>query len=145
MTSPVITTLADLVRIDSVNPEFGGPGEGGVADYVDERLRSAGIETRRTVLGYLQRGGTPSAADRVLATRFGSAAATLLANGEYGKMVALKGEAIVPIPVTETAGKTKTVPLDHPLLDAARAMGTCFGSAVAMESCLNVAAGVAKP
>jgi len=48
MNSPVIDTLADLVRIDSVNPEFGGPGEGGVADYVDERLRSAGIETRRT-------------------------------------------------------------------------------------------------
>jgi acetylornithine deacetylase len=46
--TPVITTLADLVRIDSVNPEFGGPGEGRVADYVEERLRSAGIESRRT-------------------------------------------------------------------------------------------------
>ena len=48
MPSPVIATLAALVAIDSVNPEFGGPGEGGVADYVDDRLRSAGIETRRT-------------------------------------------------------------------------------------------------
>ena len=48
MPSPVVATLADLVRIDSVNPQFGGPGEGGVADYIEQRLRASGIESRRT-------------------------------------------------------------------------------------------------
>lgn len=86
-----------------------------------------GLETRVTVLGYQQRGGTPSAYDRVLATRFGTAATEMLHRGEYGKLVALEGTAVVSRPLDEIAGKLKTVPADHELITTGRAVGTCFG------------------
>lgn len=86
-----------------------------------------GMETRVTVLGYLQRGGIPSAWDRVLATTFGTAAANLLARGEYGKMVALKGETVAAVDLSEPAGRVKTVPTDHYMIDTARSVGTCLG------------------
>jgi 6-phosphofructokinase 1 len=86
-----------------------------------------GMETRATVLGYMQRGGIPSASDRVLATSLGTAAADLLARGEYGRMVALDGNAITSVDLSVPAGKTKTVPLDHYMIDTAIAVGTCMG------------------
>jgi 6-phosphofructokinase 1 len=86
-----------------------------------------GMETRATVLGYVQRGGIPSASDRVLATSLGTAAADLLAQGEYGKMVALIGDSIKPVDLSVPAGKVKTVPPDHYMLDTALAVGTCLG------------------
>ncbi len=86
-----------------------------------------GMESRVTVLGYQQRGGTPSAYDRVLATRFGTAATEMIDRREYGKLVALKGTAIVSRPLEEIAGKLKLVPEDHELITTARAVGTCFG------------------
>jgi phosphofructokinase-like protein len=86
-----------------------------------------GMETRVTVLGHLQRGGTPSPYDRVLATRFGTAAAELLCQGKYGHMVALQGDNITPRPLKEIAGKLKLVPPDHYLIQTARRIGTCFG------------------
>src|SRR5262249_1374482 len=88
-----------------------------VAKAISNRL---GIETRVTVLGYLQRGGVPTASDRILATRFGTYAAELLARGAYNQMVALKGSDVTSVPIEEVAGKLKTVPLDHPLLRTAR-------------------------
>ncbi|MCP4409832.1 MAG: ATP-dependent 6-phosphofructokinase [Gammaproteobacteria bacterium] len=78
------------------------------------------LEARVTILGYVQRGGTPSAADRLLATRLGTAAADLIHQGEYGVMVAALGDGIGPVPLQEVAGKLKTVPLDHPWLESLR-------------------------
>jgi len=86
-----------------------------------------GMETRATVLGYVQRGGVPSATDRVLATSLGTAAAELLANGKYGRMVALTGNDIGSVDLSVPEGKVKNVPLDHNIIDTARAVGTCLG------------------
>jgi len=98
------------------------------ARYLSRRITElTGIETRETVLGYIQRGGTPSPMDRVLATRYGSAAADLIAKKEYGKMVALKNNEITSIPLEEVAGKLKIVDPSHPLVNKARNMGTSFG------------------
>jgi 6-phosphofructokinase 1 len=88
---------------------------------------ATGLETRVTILGYVQRGGTPCAADRLLATRLGAAAADMVAAGEYGYMVAARGEATEAVPLTEVAGKVKLVPLDHDWVAAARKVGTGLG------------------
>jgi ATP-dependent phosphofructokinase / diphosphate-dependent phosphofructokinase len=87
----------------------------------------AGKETRYVVLGHLQRGGAPTAFDRTLATRFGGKAVELLRAGQFGKMVANHPPDIVPIPLGEIVGRTKTVPLDYDLLLTARALGVSFG------------------
>jgi ATP-dependent phosphofructokinase / diphosphate-dependent phosphofructokinase len=84
-------------------------------------------ETRCVVLGHLQRGGAPTAFDRVLATRFGGKAVELLCRGVFGWMVANNPPDIVPIPLADVVGKTKTVPLDYDLLRTARAIGVGFG------------------
>ncbi len=85
------------------------------------------LESRVTVLGYLQRGGIPVAYDRVLATQFGTAAAHLLAKGDFGKMVAMQNGEITGVPLERVAGKIKHVPLDHGMLLTGRDVGTCFG------------------
>ncbi len=92
-----------------------------------EITRLTGMETRETILGYVQRGGTPSPNDRILATRLGTKAAELIAQREFGTMVALRGNELVAVPLAEVAGKLKTVPVDHPLVEEARMLGTCFG------------------
>jgi 6-phosphofructokinase len=86
-----------------------------------------GQETRLTILGHLQRGGTPSAADRVFATWLGTACAEALRDGRHGIMLALQGNRINPVPVADVAGKKRLVPPEHPLLNAGRLVGTCFG------------------
>jgi 6-phosphofructokinase 1 len=86
-----------------------------------------GLECRVTILGYVQRGGTPSAADRLLATRLGTACADLIQEGVFGVMVAARGDAAQPVPLDQVAGKRKDVPRDHPLIAAARAVDTCLG------------------
>jgi 6-phosphofructokinase 1 len=88
---------------------------------------ATGIEARVTVLGYLQRGGTPVAYDRVLASQFGTAAANMLAAGDYGKMVALQDNTLVGVPLDLIANKVKNVPLDHRMIETARDVGTCLG------------------
>ena len=80
-----------------------------------------------TILGHRQRGGTPSAADRFLATRLGTAAADLVAELRFGVMVAARGEGTRAVPLEEVVGKRKTVPLDHPWIASARALDTCLG------------------
>jgi 6-phosphofructokinase 1 len=70
------------------------------------------VETRVTVLGHVQRGGSPTAHDRVLATRFGIAAVELIENNNFGKMVALQGNKIVPIALEEAVSKSKTVDME---------------------------------
>jgi ATP-dependent phosphofructokinase / diphosphate-dependent phosphofructokinase len=86
-----------------------------------------GLETRETVLGYIQRGGTPSPMDRVLATRYGAAAADMIAEMDYGKMVALRNNEVVSVPLEEVAGKLKLVEADDPMVIHAQNMGTSFG------------------
>jgi 6-phosphofructokinase len=86
-----------------------------------------GLESRVTILGYVQRGGTPSAADRLLATRLGSAGADLISEGVFGVMVAARGDGTEPVPLEQVAGKRKPVPPDHPWVLAARHVGTCLG------------------
>jgi ATP-dependent phosphofructokinase / diphosphate-dependent phosphofructokinase len=88
---------------------------------------ATGLETRVTILGYVQRGGAPCAADRLLATRLGAAAADLVARGEYGYMVAARGDGTEAVPLTEVAGKVKLVPMDHDWVAAARKVGTGLG------------------
>ena len=86
-----------------------------------------GHETRETVLGYLQRGGIPTAMDRILATRYGAYATELITQGKFGRMVALRNDQITSVPLGETAGKLKLIDPGHSLIKKARALGTCFG------------------
>lgn len=85
------------------------------------------LESRVTILGYVQRGGTPCAADRVLATRLGSACADLINEEHYGVMVAARGDGTEPVPLEKVAGKRKMVPIDHSWVKTARRVGTCLG------------------
>jgi len=85
------------------------------------------LESRVTILGYVQRGGTPCAADRVLATRLGSAAADLINEEHFGVMVAARGDGTEPVPLERVAGKRKIVPTDHSWVETARRVGTCLG------------------
>jgi phosphofructokinase-like protein len=86
-----------------------------------------GLETRETILGYIQRGGSPSGMDRILATRYGAHAVELIAKKKFGEMVCVRGERITSIPLSEVGGKLRCVPPDHPLIEKARKMGICFG------------------
>ncbi len=86
-----------------------------------------GLELRLTILGYVQRGGTPSPADRLLVTRLGTAGADLVAAGQFGVMVAAAGDDTRPVALAEVAGKRRTIPLDHSWIATARNVGTCLG------------------
>jgi len=86
-----------------------------------------GLETRATILGHLQRGGTPTAYDRILSTRYGVGAADLIGKGILNHMVALRGNSIVSVPIEEVGGRTRTVPLDDELINAALEVGTSLG------------------
>ena len=85
------------------------------------------LESRVTILGYVQRGGTPSPADRLLATRLGGACADLINKGVFGVMVAARGDGTEPVPLERVAGKRKIVSPDHPWVETARHVGTCLG------------------
>lgn len=87
-----------------------------------------GLESRVTILGHVQRGGTPTAADRILATRLGTACTTAIDDKRFGCMVAVKGESTELVPLAEVIGKRKVVPLDHPWIRAALETGTCLGN-----------------
>ncbi len=104
------------------------------ADHTGHSLRLAhqlealtGLESRVSILGYVQRGGTPSAMDRVLAARLGNAGADLVAEGTFGVMVASDGDRTRTVPLEDVAGRLKLVPLDHALVATARNVGTCLG------------------
>lgn len=95
-----------------------------LAHQLEERT---GLESRPTILGHLQRGGTPSAADRLLATRLGTACTDLIQRGESGVMVAARGEGTEAMPLEDVAGRKKLVPPDHPWIESARRVGTNLG------------------
>ena len=101
---------------------------GGVGRWLGDELEARGFhQTRVCVLGHLQRGGIPSAMDRLLATRYGVAAVDLIAEGKFGYMVALKSDDIVAIPIKDAISRYRTVELDHNMLRTARGLGICFG------------------
>lgn len=89
--------------------------------------KQTGLESRITILGHLQRGGTPSAADRVLATRLGSACLDAILEKQFGCMVAVDGEDIKLVSLNKVVGNRKTVPLNHTWIKSARMVGTCLG------------------
>ena len=89
--------------------------------------QATGQETRVTVPGHFQRGGSPCPYDRVLSTRFGAAAAQLIIKKQYGCMVALVNNQVVPVPLSEVAGKLKSVPVDCEVVKTAKQIGISFG------------------
>ncbi|RKY62798.1 MAG: 6-phosphofructokinase [Candidatus Latescibacterota bacterium] len=101
---------------------------GGVGEWVGREVeRMTGMETRVTTLGHLQRGGTPTPLDRLLATRFGREAVKLVARGEVDRMVALRGTEITSVPLDEVAGRQRKVPLDSHWIACARSLGVGLG------------------
>lgn len=106
-------------------PTLGGKK---AAQYIAEEIEyETGFETRETVLGYIQRGGSPTAFDRILATRMGGHATELIAQGRFGQMVSLRGTDITSVPISEVAGKLKLVTEGDDLVTQGRRMGICFG------------------
>jgi 6-phosphofructokinase 1 len=101
---------------------------GGIGDRVAQQIAAGtGLECRVTVLGHLQRGGSPTPTDRILATRFGALAVRLAAEGQFGMMAALRENRIVPVPIADAIARLKQVPPDHEMVRAARSVGTSFG------------------
>jgi ATP-dependent phosphofructokinase / diphosphate-dependent phosphofructokinase len=96
-------------------------------NLASELEKLTGLESRVTILGYVQRGGTPSAYDRLLATRLGTAAADFIDQGMTGIMVAARGEGIEPVELEQIVGKRNIVPVDHPWILSARKVGTNLG------------------
>ncbi len=94
---------------------------------VRELQALTGVEARMTQLGHVQRGGSPTPADRLLCTRLGAMAGELIAARRYNVMVGIKGDTCVPVPLEKVAGTVRTVPVDHPWIQAARLVGTCMG------------------
>jgi len=95
-----------------------------LSQELEERTK---LESRVTILGHVQRGGTPSAADRLLATLLGAACARTIDEGEYGVMIAARGEEARTVPLKDVVGKRKTVPLDHAWIETVRAIGVSLG------------------
>ena len=134
----------DAARMEALQAltQVGGPTKGEAADALravkmsqaDSTVRlsraleeKTDLESRVTILGHVQRGGTPSAVDRLLATRLGTACADLIAARMTGVMVGIQNNEVVPIPLEDVAGKRKTVPLDHDWISTARSLGLSLG------------------
>lgn len=101
---------------------------GGVSQKLAKDIEAlTRIESRAMILGHLQRGGSPTAFDRVLATRFGTKATELVAEEKFGYMVALKGKDVKEALIEKAASKLRLVTPDHPLIKSAEAVGTCLG------------------
>jgi 6-phosphofructokinase 1 len=104
------------------------------ASHLSEAIQTyTGIETRETVLGYIQRGGSPTPMDRILATRYGSYAAQCIAEGCFGTMVAVKNNELTTVPLEEVGNNLRLVDPNHPLIHKARKMGVSFGDEYLIE------------
>ncbi len=115
-----IVVVAEGIKIPSKEKSSG--------NYIARKINElTGLETRVTVLGYIQRGGSPSPMDRILASKFGATAANMIASRDFGKMVAQKNGEITSVPLSEVAGKTRLVEQNNDLVVRSREMGTCFG------------------
>jgi 6-phosphofructokinase 1 len=103
---------------------------GGVSEVLCEQIAErTHLECRATILGHVQRGGTPNPYDRVLGTQFGHYAVDLVMSGEYNRVVVMQEGKLTSVPLSDVADKQRTVPADHPLIVASRALGTSFGDA----------------
>lgn len=135
-----VADVRDKAKIDkkSADPELAAKavetlallrkeGQNHTANLARDLETLTGLESRVTILGHVQRGGTPSPSDRLLATRLGSACANFIASGTTGVMVAMQNDRCVPVPLEDVAGNRKTVPLDHPWLATARDLRISVG------------------
>jgi 6-phosphofructokinase 1 len=133
---------AEGAKFDIIVVAEGAKRVGGEEAYLDKAARRLGgiayqvaadiqqkidLEIRVTVLGHVQRGGSPIAYDRILASRFGKAAADLAARGKFGDMVALQGDAIVSVPIRDAVSRPKNVDPEGELVTTARSLGISFG------------------
>lgn len=117
----------DKARARAAIAEFEA-GQARSTERLAEELEArTGLESRVTILGHVQRGGTPSPADRLLATRLGVACSDFIAEGVHGVMVAARGEGVAAVDLKEIAGKRRTVPVDHPMVHSARQLGISLG------------------
>jgi len=106
---------------------------GGVGKFVANRVEEmTGLDGRAIVLGHIQRGGTPTPFDRILATKFGHHAFELLMAGRFGRTVVQQGGKISSVEIAEVADKVRTIPPDDPVMRAARSLGTCFGDGLSV-------------
>lgn len=113
-----------VVVAEGIRHKKGRPAAQHISDMIEEKT---GLEARQTILGYIQRGGSPSPMDRLLATRYGASAVEMISKQEFGVMVALKDNTITGVPLEEVADKLRTVPPDHPMIYNSRKMDVCFG------------------
>jgi ATP-dependent phosphofructokinase / diphosphate-dependent phosphofructokinase len=120
-------TLEDRIEAKRELAAVDAAHAGNTLQLARQLEESTGLESRVSILGYVQRGGTPSPVDRLLASRLGSAGADLVHDGVFGVMVAARGEGTEPVPLEQVAGKRKAVPLDHSWIATARHVGTCLG------------------
>jgi phosphofructokinase-like protein len=117
----VVVKETDMKRTDPIR--FGGIGE-----HVARRIsEETGLETRVTVLGHLQRGGSPTAYDRILATRYGTRAVELAVQGKFGHMVSLRGLRVTAVTIAEAISKQRLVPVDGEIVRSAKSVGISFG------------------
>jgi 6-phosphofructokinase 1 len=113
--------------ISRAGDEIYVPRLGGIGEVVGEYIEQQGFETRVTVLGHLQRGGSPTPFDRWLATCYGAEAVRVAAQGRFDRMVSLQGGSITDIPLAEAIAAPKRVDPDHDSVITARGMGVSFG------------------
>ena len=125
--SSITTSPSALAKAKAELAELDRQHDGNTLRLAHQLEELTGLESRVTILGYVQRGGAPSAVDRLLATRLGTACAELIRQRVFGVMVAARGEGAHPVPIKDVAGKRKEVPADHPWIQSARAVGTCLG------------------
>jgi len=121
------TTIRAMLKAKAELAELDRLHAGNTLRLAAQLEQFTGLESRVTILGYVQRGGAPSMGDRLLATRLGTACAELIRRRVFGVMVAARGDGTQPVPIEQVAGKRKEVPPDHPWITSARAVGTCLG------------------
>ncbi|ROH86010.1 ATP-dependent 6-phosphofructokinase [Stagnimonas aquatica] len=130
--SHALVVVAEGVRTEQGRPvtdQLSGR-YGGIGQYlVDEIAQRTGVETRATILGHVQRGGTPSARDRILASSFGVRAVELAAEGRFGSMVAWQDRGVVEVPMSMVTVGARAVAADDPLIQTARGLGVYVGEA----------------
>ena len=128
-----LVVVAEAVKTESgdqlLTAHVGGqPTYGGIGHYVGEHItRLTGAETRVTVLGHVQRGGTPEPRDRLLASVFGVYAVDLIAAGRFDRMVAWQNRQVVDVPIAQAIAQYQAVDPDGPLARTARGLGICLG------------------
>jgi len=128
-----LVVVAEAVRTEAGEPVTQSQGGGavtygGIGDYIGARIAEAtGAETRITVLGHLQRGGMPSAQDRLMASIFGVHAVDLIARGVFDRMVAWSGRRAIDVPLAEAVASSHQVDPEGPTVHTARGLGICLG------------------